>query len=34
MMYVLEIIFLRPMVSNRCPIVSGPARLPAANAKK
>src|SRR3954447_10666595 len=31
-MYVLEIITRRPTVSNNRPIVSGPARLPTANA--
>ena len=33
-MYVPEIIFFRPTVSNRCPRISGPARLPTANAMK
>ena len=33
-MYVPEIIFFLPTVSNRRPSSSGPARFPAANAKK
>ncbi len=33
-MYVPAIIFFRPRVSNSRPMVSGPSRLPAANAKK
>ena len=34
MMYVPAIIFFRPIVSNSRPRVSGPARFPAANARK
>ncbi len=33
-MYVPAIIFVRPSVSNSRPMVSGPSRFPAANARK
>ena len=33
-MYVPAIIFLRPMVSKKCPMVNGPARFPTANAMR